>query len=183
MHVEDSQVINQPVQKVFNYVADTRTLPQWSGPAVEVRDLQPNKAGELLGEGAKFTGVHKFLGKRLEEHTEVTAYEPNRHVRHRSTGGPMPVEINYIFEEVPGAGTRLTVSMDTQPKGFFKLIGPVFRRAVKRTFRNDLQTLEEVLDAQAEWGEERSTSEGHLTEGNREYFRKLIEKTNERSGL
>ncbi len=48
MHVEDSQLINQPVHNVFNYVADPQTLPQWSGPAVEVRDLQPNKAGELL---------------------------------------------------------------------------------------------------------------------------------------
>ena len=148
MHVEESVVIDQPVQEVFNYVADPRTLPQRSGSTVEVRDLQPNKAGELLGEGAKFTGVHKFLGQRLEEQTEVTAYEPNRHVRYWSTGGPMPVEFNYIFEEVPGAGTRLTVSMDTQPKGFFKLIGPVFRSALKRKFRNDLQTTEEVLEAQ-----------------------------------
>ena len=183
MHVEDSRVINQPVQKVFNYVADPRTFPQWSGPAVEVRDLQSNKAGELLGEGDEFTAVHRFLGQCVEEHAEVIAYEPNRHVRHWTTGGPMPTEINFIFEEVPGAGTRLTVSMDNQPKGFARLIGPVFRSALKRTFRNDLQTIEEVLDAQAEWGEERSTSEGHPTEGNREYFRKLIEKTKERSGL
>ncbi len=182
MHLEESRVINQPVQKVFNYVADPRTLPQWSGPAVEVRDLQQNAPGEL-GEGDEFTAIHKFLGQRVEEHVEVTAYEPNRHVRHWSTGGPMPIEVNYIFEEVPRAGTRLTVSMDTQPEGFFKLIGPVFRSARKRTLRNDLQTLEEVLDAQAEWGDERSTSEEHPTEGNREYFRKLIEKTKERSGL
>jgi uncharacterized membrane protein len=181
MHVEDSPLINQPVQKVFNYVADTRTLPQWSGPAVEVRDIQQDTLGEL-GEGDEFTAIHKFLGQRVEEHVEVTAYEPNRHVRHWSTGGPMPIEVNYIFEEVPGAGTRLTVSLDTQPEGFFKLIGPVFRSAVKRTVRNDLQTLKDVLEAQAERGEE-NTSESHPTEGNREYFRNLIEKTKERSGL
>ena len=39
------------------------------------------------------------------------------------------------------------------------------------------------VEGRAERGEERSTSEGHPTEGNREYFRKFIEKTNERSGL
>ena len=181
MHVEDSQLINQPVQNVFNYVADPRTLPQWSGPTVEVRDIQQNAPG-ALGEGDEFTAVHKFLGQHLEEHSEVTAYEPNRHVRYWSTGGPMPTEINFIFEEVPGAGTRLTMSMDNQPEGFFKLIGPVFRRAVKRTLRNDLQTLKDVLEAQAERGEE-STSESRPTKGNREYFRNLIEKTKERSGL
>jgi hypothetical protein len=111
-----------------------------SGPAVEVRDLQQNAPGEL-GEGDKFTAVHKFLGQRIEEHVEVTAYELNRHVRHWSTGGPMPIEVNYVFEEVPGAGTRLTVSIDNQPEGFFKLIGPVFRRAAKLQIRNDLRTL------------------------------------------
>jgi uncharacterized protein YjbJ (UPF0337 family) len=37
-------------------------------------------------------------------------------------------------------------------------------------------------EGRAERGEE-STSEGQPTEGNREYFRRLIEKTNERSGL
>ncbi len=37
-------------------------------------------------------------------------------------------------------------------------------------------------EGRAERGEE-STSESHPTEGNREYFRKLIEKTKERSGL
>ena len=58
----------------------------------------------------------------------------------------MPIEVNYIFEELPGAGTCLTVSMDTQLEGFFKLIGPVFRSARKRTLRNDLQTLKESLE-------------------------------------
>ena len=65
MHVEDNRVINQPVQKVFNYLADPRTLPQWSGPAVEVRVLQQNTPGQL-GEGDEFTAILKFLGQRVE---------------------------------------------------------------------------------------------------------------------
>ena len=59
----------------------------------------------------------------------------------------MPLEINYLFEEVSG-GTRLTVSMDAQPAGFLRLIGPVFGRAVKRQIRNDLKTLKGLLEAQ-----------------------------------
>ena len=59
----------------------------------------------------------------------------------------MPLDINYIFEEVPG-GTRLTVRMDTRPACFFRLIGPIFGRAVKRQIRNDLKTLKGLLEAQ-----------------------------------
>ena len=146
MHVEESGVIDQPTEKVFNYVADPVNLPNWSGAAVEVRDLKQNIPGKS-GEDDRFTPVHKFLGRRIEEHVEVTAYEPNRHLRHWSTGGPMPLEIDYLFEEVSG-GRRLTVSMDAQPAGFLRLIGPVFGRAVKRQIRNDLKTLKGLLEAQ-----------------------------------
>ena len=146
MHVEESGVIDQPTEKVFNYVADPVNLPKWSGAAVEVRDLKQNIPGRS-GEGDRFTPIHKFLGRRIEEHVEVTAYEPNRHLRHWSTGAPIPLEINYIFEEVRG-GTRLTVTMDAQPTGFFRMIGPVFGIAATRQIRNDLRTLKGLREAQ-----------------------------------
>lgn len=144
MHIEESGVIGRPVEKVFDYVADPMNLPQWSGAAVEVRDVQHASPGKL-GEGDTFTLVHTFVGQRIEEHVEVTAYEPNRYVRY-CTGGPMPLEVNYIFEEVPGGGTRLTVSADTQPEGFFNLIGPVFKMAFKRQIGKDLDTLKAILE-------------------------------------
>ncbi len=146
MHVEDSRVFNRPVQEVFDYMADPANLPKWSGPAVEVRGIQHARPG-TLGEGDKFTPIHHFLGRRLEEHVEVTAFEPNRRILHRATGGPMPLVVSYIFEEGP-RGTRLTIGMDAEPEGFFKLMGPVFMAAVKRQIRKDLQTLKELLENQ-----------------------------------
>ena len=56
----------------------------------------------------------------------------------------MPLEVSYIFEEVPG-GTRLTIGMDAEPEGFFKLVGPVFKVAVKRQIGKDLRMLKKVL--------------------------------------
>jgi uncharacterized membrane protein len=146
MRAEESAVVDRPVEKVFGYVADSLNLPEWSGAAVEVRDLKHHMPGEP-GEGDEFTPVHKFLGKRIEEHVEVTAYETNRRITNWSTGGPMPLEIDYVFEEAPEDKTRLTVSMDTRPAGFFRLIGPVFKVAVKRQLRKDLQTLKGLLEA------------------------------------
>ena len=144
MRSEESGVVNRPVEKVFGYLADPLNLPEWSGAAVEVRDLKQNTPGEP-GEGDRFTPVHKFLGQRIEEHVVVTAYEANRRITNWSTGGPMPLEIDYVFEEVP-EGTRLTVSMDTRPAGFFRVIGPVFKVAVKRQLRKDLGTLKGLLE-------------------------------------
>ncbi len=56
----------------------------------------------------------------------------------------MPLEVRYVFEEVPG-GTRLTVTMDTQPAGFFRTVGPIFVIALKRQIRKDLEILRTLL--------------------------------------
>ena len=144
MHVEDSKVIDRSVRKVFDYVADPANLPEWSGAAVDVRDIQHARPGKL-GEGDGCTPVHQFLGRRFEEYVEVTAFETDRRILQRSTGGPMPLEVSYTFEEVP-TGTRVTIGMNAQPQGFFKIVGPVFKVAVKRQIRNDLRTLKEKLE-------------------------------------
>ena len=57
----------------------------------------------------------------------------------------MPLVVSYIFEGIAG-GTRLTIGMDAEPRGFFKLIGFVFMAAVKRQIRRDLRRLKELLE-------------------------------------
>jgi uncharacterized protein YndB with AHSA1/START domain len=144
MHFEDSVVIEQPVQKVFDYVSNPVNLPEWQGPPTEIRDLQQTLPGQLR-EGDRFTTVLKFLGRRYETPTEVTTYEPNQRLSYRGIGGPVPTEVTFIFEEVPG-GTRFTQSQETEPGGFFRLTGPIFERAAKWQLSNDVETLKDLLE-------------------------------------
>jgi uncharacterized protein YndB with AHSA1/START domain len=104
MHFEYTIVINKPVEKVFNYVSNPANLPEWQGPPTEIRDLQ-QITSDRLREGDRFTTVLQFLGRRYETPTEVSAYKPNRRLSYRGTGGPVPTQMIFIFEEVPG-GTR-----------------------------------------------------------------------------
>lgn len=90
--------------------------------------------------------VLKFLGQQYETPTEVTTYEPNRRLSYRGTGGPVPTEITFIFEEAPGK-TRFTQSQEIEPGGFFRLAEPLFERAAKVQLRNDLETLKDLLEA------------------------------------
>ena len=147
MHVEESVVINQPVEKVFGYASDPAKYPEWAGPVIDVRDLQQTAPGEWR-EGDRFTLVGKFLGRQFHNPSEVTAYEPNRRFSTRVTGGPIPEQKwTYTFEEASG-GTRLSQSMEGDPGSFFKLVGPLLERAAKRQFRHDLETLKDLLEAQ-----------------------------------
>ena len=145
MHVEESVVINRPLQEVFDYVANRETLPEWSAPIQEVRK---ETQGPLVEEGARFTTVAKFLGRRFETPFEVSVHAPPRRHTDRSTGGPFPQEYTHIFEEVAGGGTRLTEVTNGEPGGFFRLAGPLLEIAVRRQFRADLDTLKDLLEAQ-----------------------------------
>jgi ligand-binding SRPBCC domain-containing protein len=145
MHVEESVVINRPLQEVFDYVANRETLPEWSAPIQEVRK---ETQGPLVEEGARFTTVAKFLGRRFETPFEVSVHDPPRRHTDRSTGGPFPQEYTHIFEEVAGGGTRLTEVTDGEPGGFFRLAGPLLEIAIRRQFRADLDTLKDLLEAQ-----------------------------------
>jgi hypothetical protein len=112
---------------------------------VEIRDLQQTTPGQLR-EGDRFTTVLRFLGRRYETPTEVSAYEPNRHLSYRGTESPMPTQMTSIFEEIP-EGTRFTHSQEVEPGGFFGLAEPLFEIEAKRQLRNDLQTLKDLLEA------------------------------------
>ena len=145
MRFEYTIVINHPVEKVFNYVSDPTNLPVWQGPPTEIRDLQQSTPGQLRV-GDRFTTILQFLGRRYETPTEVSACEPNRRLSYRGTGGPVPTQITFIFEEVPG-GTRFTHTHEVEPRGFFRLVESPFEIEAKGQLRNDLQTLKELLEA------------------------------------
>jgi uncharacterized membrane protein len=146
MRVEESVEINRPLQEVFDYAANPQNLPEWSGLVQEVR---PQTQGSLSEEGARYTTVAKFLGRRFETPFEVSVHDPPRRHTDRSTGGPFPQEYTHIFEEVEGGRTRLTqVSEGEPPGGFFRLAGPLLERAGSRQFKADLETLKDLLEAQ-----------------------------------
>lgn len=144
MRVEESVEIDRPPEEVFDYVADPQNLPEWSGLVQEVR-MQTQGP---LEEGARFTTVAKFLGRRFETPFEVSVHDPPRRHTDSSRGGPFPQEYIHIFEEAEGGGTRLTQVSEGEPGGFFRLAGPLLEAAGRRQFRADLQTLKDLLEAE-----------------------------------
>jgi uncharacterized protein YndB with AHSA1/START domain len=143
---EASVEIEQPPEKVFDYVADPENLSRWVGPITEVRDVQ-RAASDQLWEGDNFTIVVKFLGRRFEMSCEVINYLSNRQFSFRSTGGPVPQELTYTFEPTL-EGTHLTHSVETEPGTFFRLTGPLFEAANKRQINNDLATLKDLVESE-----------------------------------
>jgi hypothetical protein len=64
MHVEESVEINRPPGEIFDYVANSQNLPEWSSP---VQGVRTETQGLLVEEGARFTTVAKLLDRSEEE--------------------------------------------------------------------------------------------------------------------
>ena len=146
MRIEEIVEIDRPPEEVFSYVTNPENLPEWSNLVLEVRRETEGR----LQEGERFTTVAKFLGRRFETPFEVSDHEPHRRHSDRSRGGPFEQEYTYALEETGGGVTRLTYVAEGEPGGFFRLVGPLLERAGRRQFRADLQSLKDMLEAQAE---------------------------------
>ncbi len=140
--VSESVVIERPPEEVFAYVTDSQNLPEWGEVIREVRKESEGPPRE----GERYTVDIGFLGRRWEQSFEVSAYEPPRRYSDRNMGGPFKDEHTYIFEEAAG-GTRLSVAMEMQPGGFFRITGPLLEKATQRQVRKELQTLEGILES------------------------------------
>jgi uncharacterized protein YndB with AHSA1/START domain len=138
--VDESIIIQRPVEEVFAFVADQRNAPGWQSGLLEVRRTDDGP----LGVGATHAVVRKFMGRRMEVNNEYVTYEPNAQVTFKSTAGPMPFEFSYLTESTP-SGTKLTGKMQIQA-GFMGFAKPLIRASMKREMRAGFGELKDLLE-------------------------------------
>jgi uncharacterized protein YndB with AHSA1/START domain len=140
INVESSTLVNRSPDDVFAYATDPAHVAEWQASALEVRVDGPLQAG------ATGVEVRKFLGKRMESTMRIEAHEPPRRFALQVTSGPVPFHVEQTIEP-EGDGSRISVVMEGEPGGFFKLAEPLVERAVKRELDGDLATLKDILEA------------------------------------
>jgi len=151
IRVEESVEINRPVEEVFSYTSNPENLPQWAATVREVRQDAPGAGGPRNREGERFTAMQQALGRRFEAPFEVTDYEPNLRYAHQSREGhPVPVTMDFTYEPMSSEGTRFTPRIETEPGGFFGIVGPVLERVIRRQLRTNLVTLKDLLEEREE---------------------------------
>ena len=142
VRVEHSLVIARPPAEVFAYTTDPANLPEWQSTALEARSDGP------VQQGARLTEVRKFLGRRMESEVEVTAFELDRRFALKVLSGPVPFSFEQTLEPTDG-GTRVSVVLEGEPGGFFKLAEPLVERAVKRQIQAEFEQLKDILEARS----------------------------------
>lgn len=143
--VNNSVVIDRPLEEVFAYVTDIENMPVWSS---ELDKAWKTSEGPV-GKGTTFSSEAKLLGRRIENTIEVTEYEPNSKFFLKPTSGPVSGEVEFRFESVDG-GTKFSVSLDADAGGFFKLGEPIVNRMLQRQYETNGATLKDLLESQAD---------------------------------
>jgi uncharacterized membrane protein len=103
---EVSQVIDRPVEQVFDFVArrHVQNHPRWD-PDIELEQISEGS----IGVGTMIRRRNKRSGTPVDGTMEVTEFEPDRAFATLIHDGPVEIRGRMTFEPVGEAQTRLTI--------------------------------------------------------------------------
>ena len=145
MRVEQVFTVRRPPGEVFAYMTDPANLAAWQTSKVSVEPLTdgPPRQGYRIKERTK-VGLRQW-----DQVVEFTEFEPGRAFSTRIVEGAMPVDGRWTFEEEGAGGTRVRFVAEGPLTGPMRLIEPLVKRSVARSFRDYHARLARNVEAAA----------------------------------
>ena len=145
MRVQRSTTIDQPVDRVYEYVSTPENDPRWVPASLrhEMLSPAPMRVGSITEEDVW------FLGRRMRYAWEITQYEPPGTFALRSISGPILATIRVLLESLGGARTKVIVVGEVQLRGVYKPMEVVMRWVAQRQFGTQLRKLKNLLESEA----------------------------------
>jgi uncharacterized membrane protein len=143
MLTETTIIINKPVKEVWDFFNNPDNLKRWLGGFQKFEHV----SGIPGSVGAK--AKHHFLerGKELILDGELIEVINEKRITGILDSSMMLNKVTNIFNDLGNDQTEVTLSSDTQFKGFlWKQIGPLMKGEFKKRQEKDLQTLKEILE-------------------------------------
>jgi hypothetical protein len=141
MLVQGSIVIERSIEDVFDFVADERNEPQYNPQMTRADKVSDGP----IGVGTKFHSVVTGVGRGADMTIEFTEFDRPRRIAETTHMSNMNIKGVLTFEPVPG-GTRMTWLWDLEPRGFYKVLGPLIRRMGERQELRIWSELKTVLE-------------------------------------
>jgi carbon monoxide dehydrogenase subunit G len=134
-------VVQRPSAEVFDYLSDFSKNPEWQGGMVSCTWT----SDPIREVGSTYAQQAQFMGKKIETHFKVVAYEPGKSISIESTKSTFPIQVTRSVRELGGGGTEVTAHIRGQPTGLLKLFSGMVRKSVKK----DYARLKNVLEGMA----------------------------------
>jgi uncharacterized protein YndB with AHSA1/START domain len=141
--IEEAMVIKCPADKLFAYMADTKTWPRWYSGLVKAEQTSTGQ----MGVGTAIQGEMKAMGRTMALTAKVTEYEPSKKWEGSISLPGMQLEEHFTFDSI-GGSTKLTRVYDAQLHGLLKLLAPMVLSSMRRGSKKSLANLKSILEAQ-----------------------------------
>ena len=142
--VEGKIIINWPVEKVFDFVADERNEPRYNPRMCDAEQISDGP----IGLGTRFRTELETMGRKMPMIVEFTGYERPRRLASVTRSSMMETEGALTFESAPG-GTRMRWSWDVRPRGALRLMAPLVGVIGRRQEQCVWGNLKGLLEAEA----------------------------------
>jgi uncharacterized membrane protein len=143
IHIDESIIINRPLEEVFAFMSETKNLPLWQTGVVEARHA-PEGPVQV---GTRLTLVRAMMGRKVEGTADIVEYAPPTRYVYKATSGPEVTGVNTC--EAVAEGTKFTTRFDMQTGGLFSLADPLVARTIKRSVESGLANLKDLLESRA----------------------------------
>ena len=141
--IENSVVIDRPIDVVFAFVADSSNGRKWAqgSPVFEKQGEDP------IGVGTTYRFRVRLMGRNVEGTRTYSAFEPNALLVQSNTNlGPVPVNQRICFEPA-GPGTKLTFAVEWgHLPGLWRVAEPVIAAMSRRMLPGELARLKAALE-------------------------------------
>ena len=129
-------------EDVFDYVTDPANDAQWQSSVQSSQwASQPPH-----GVGSTQNLVNRFLGRKIKSTLEVTAWDRPNKYGFKVIEGPVPFQGVTELTTSGDRGTELTVDIEAEFGGFFKLAEGLVGKQLEKTLDTDFNALKLVLE-------------------------------------
>jgi len=142
INLDFSTLIDLPEKDVFAFVANPNNMTKWNSAVVSIEQVTPGD----VGIGTKFKTVGEVMGRRLEGELQVQAYETDNKCGFQLNAGPMQMNLTLSLKTV-GTGTKLSLNVQGNPAGIFKLAEGVMTGQVKSLMEGNFTRLKAILES------------------------------------
>ena len=138
--IENSIIIAARPEKVFGYVTDVRREPEWNPQLREAEKLTPGP----IGAGTRYrVRFGRGVGTAMIENT---AFDPPRSWAAVSTSRRLRVRFWGQVTDAAG-GCRLAVRTELFPRGGLRVLSPLLRQVMRRSWDNDLRAIKTITES------------------------------------
>lgn len=133
--------VDRSPEDLFAYCAVFENATTWQEDVIRSEQTSDGEPG--LGS----TGIYaqKLLGREVENHVEIAAYDPPASICWQTTSGPISFYGCQTFEEQEG-GTLVTMSAEIEGAGFFKVAEGMLKNQAQSGFDRDLANFKALME-------------------------------------